>query len=279
VPDIADCVLFQHNVETTIFERHARHGRTPLHRWFFGDQARRMREYEGRMCRDAQHVIAVSALDAQRMREMFQIDRVSDVATGVDVDYFRPPADRRPEIDFVFVGSMDWLPNSEGVVWFAREILPLIRQRKPDCRVAIVGRQPGPEVLALAAADPGIQVTGTVPDVRPYLWNAKVSILPLRVGGGTRLKVYEAMAAGLPLVSTTVGVEGLMGEPGRDLLIADSPADFADRCVELLDDPTRARQMGDAAFQMVEKHCSWESVSLHFEEMMAAAGPRTGSHR
>lgn len=280
VPDIRQTVIFQHNVETTIFERHAEHAKTPVHRWFFGLQARRMRAYEERMCRDSQYVIAVSPIDAQRMRDMFQIDHVSEVPTGVDVDYFRESS--RPgakiedrKIDLVFVGSMDWLPNIEGVLWFAKEILPIIRRRKPDCRVAIVGRQPGSEIQALAAADPGIEVTGTVADVRPYLWNSRVSILPLRIGGGTRMKVYEAMAAGLPVISTTVGVEGLAGRPGLDLLIGDSPEEFADRCVELLDNSDLRTKIADAGYRLVSEKCSWEAVSKHFETLLVEGSRRS----
>lgn len=283
IPDIRRSVIFQHNVETTIFERHAQHAKTPLHRWFFGMQARRMHAYEEQMCRDSMYVIGVSPIDAQRMRDMFQLTNVSDVATGVDVEYFRRPAGRPPEIDFVFVGSMDWLPNIEGMVWFTKEILPLLRRRKPDCRVAIVGRKPGPEILALAAADAGIEVTGTVPDVRPYLWNSKVSILPLNIGGGTRMKVYEAMAAGLPVVSTSVGIEGLAGEPGRDLLIGDTPEAFAEQCISLLDDATLRNNVGQAGFRLVDEHCSWDAVSRQFEKVLMEAAaklkPRSGVSR
>ena len=116
---------------------------------------------------------------------------------------------RRRKADLVFVGSMDWLPNSDGVNYFVREILPLIWQRKPDCTLAVVGRAPSPAMLALAQQDSRIHVTGTVPDVRPWLWGASASIVPLRIGGGTRLKIYEAMAAGTATVSTSIGAEGL----------------------------------------------------------------------
>ncbi|MEO8099696.1 MAG: glycosyltransferase [Acidobacteriota bacterium] len=276
IPDIKRSVIFQHNVETTIFERHAEHAKTPLHRWFFSNQARRMHAYEKRMCRDSMHVIAVSDIDAQRMRDMFQITNVSSVATGVDVDYFRRPVDSRPpEIQFVFVGSMDWLPNNDAVLWFAKDILPLIRQRKPNCKVAIVGRKPDPRVLDLAGSDADIEVTGTVPDVRPYLWNSQISILPLRIGGGTRMKVYEAMAAGLPVVSTTVGVEGLEGQPGRDLLIGDTPEAFAEQCISLLDNPALYNSISEAGFRLVDETCGWESVSRQFEKVLLDAAQKS----
>jgi glycosyltransferase involved in cell wall biosynthesis len=125
--------------------------------------------------------------------------------------------------------------------------------------------------LALAAADPLIEVTGTVPDVRPYLWNSQISILPLRIGGGTRMKVYEAMAAGLPVVSTSVGIEGLACQPGRDLLIGDSPEEFAERCISLLDDPNLRNNISESGFRLVDESCSWEAVSRQFEKVLLEA--------
>ena len=268
MPALRGAVLFQHNVETTIFERHAEHAATPVHRWFYELQVRRMRAYEEKVCRESAHVIAVSPLDAQRMRDMFGITHVSDVATGVDVEYYRNPGGYEPDTDFVFVASMDWLPNVDGILWFAEEILPLLRQQKPDCSVAIVGRRPDPRLLALADSDPLITVTGTVPDVRPYLWRSRVSILPLRIGGGTRMKVYEAMAAELPMVSTQVGMEGLACVPGRDILVGDSPEEFARHCMTLLENPELGRTIAASALRLVEEECSWEAVSKQFEDVL-----------
>src|SRR5581483_1370881 len=166
------------------------------------------------------HVLAVSDNDAALMREMFDIQHVTAVPTGVDLDYFeRPKAQAEPTCDLVFTGSMNWMANIDGILWFAKEVLPLIRKRRPRCTVAVVGRNPVPAIVQLGKEDPLISVTGTVPDVRPYLWNSRVAIVPLRVGGGTRLKIYEAMAAGIPQVSTAVGAEGLTVHPGQDIQI------------------------------------------------------------
>ena len=268
MPSVKGAVLFQHNVETTIFERHAEHATTPIHRAFYANQAHRMHDYEARICREAAHVIAVSPIDAQRMRDMFGITHVSDVATGVDVEQLRNPAPAAPTSDLVFVGSMDWLPNIDGMLWFADEILPRLRRRKPDCTVTIVGRRPDARLLALAASDPRVTVTGTVPDVRPYLWNARAAILPLRIGGGTRMKVYEAMAAGVPMVSTAVGMEGLACVPGRDILVGDTPEAFTAHCVELLDNPTAAHALAASAFRLVDETCSHDAVARQFEDVM-----------
>lgn len=182
-----DVVLFQHNVETTIWDRRAENARHAFEGWFLRRQARLVRGYEGRKCREAAHVAAVSGEDAQRMRDMFGVERVTPIPTGVDVEQFAPPSplpSGLPASDLVFVGSMDWLPNVDGMRWFVRDVLPRIRERRPDCRVTIAGRKPPEEVLGWACQDSLITVTGTVPAIRPYLWGAAVSIVPLRIGGG-----------------------------------------------------------------------------------------------
>jgi glycosyltransferase involved in cell wall biosynthesis len=263
-PALEKAVLFQHNVETMIWKRHAdaAHG---MRRLFFRSQERRMRAFEAEAVRRAAHVIAVSKTDAAAMRELFGV-QASTVPTGVDVDSFRPPPEARGE-GLVFVGSMDWMPNIEGVLWFAREVLPLIRVQRKDLPVTIVGRMPPPEIQRLAHADPYLKVTGTVPDVRPYLWGAAVSIVPLRIGGGTRLKIYEAMAAGTPVVSTAIGAEGLDVLDGETIALADSPDIFARRCLDLVGDESARRRMRARAMEMVARH-SWQQVARQFEQLL-----------
>lgn len=273
-PDLPHAVFFQHNVETVIWSRHVEHATDPLRRWYFGLQARRMYEYERRVSLLAGRIVAVSATDAEAMRRLFGVTRVSEIPTGVNIDYFQPPEAPPAEgADLVFVGSMDWLPNVDGVLYFAREILPLIRRRRPACSVAIVGRTPPPKVAELAQRDPKIRVTGTVPDIRSYLWGSAVSVVPLRIGGGTRLKIYEAMAARIPVVSTTIGAEGLTIHPPDDIRIADTAQDFADRCLELLDNAAERRRVASAAWEMVNANFSWEHVARCFEKILLA-GPR-----
>jgi glycosyltransferase involved in cell wall biosynthesis len=274
-PDLEHCVFFQHNVETVIWNRHVEHA-SGMRRWYFQMQARRMYEYERRVSRAAGHIVAVSARDAEEMRRLFEVTRVSQIPTGVNIEYFLPP-ETRPAAgaDLAFVGSMDWLPNVDGMLWFTREVLPLIRQKRPETSLAIVGRTPPPKISELAAQDARIRVTGTVPDIRPYLWGSAVSVVPLRIGGGTRLKIYEAMAARIPVVSTTIGAEGLTVNPSHDICIADTPQEFAERCVELLEDTEERRRVATAAWEMVNANFSWEQVSRCFERILAD-GPRMG---
>lgn len=267
MPALNHCVLFQHNVETMIWRRLAENARDPIRRAYLSLQAKRMFRYEERVCRSAAHVIAVSENDAELMRSMFGVSRVSAVPTGVDVEYFSPRANG-PRDGLVFVGSMDYMANVDGVLYFVSEILPLIRRRRPDCRLTIVGRKPPAEIKALSLADPLIEVTGTVPDVRPYLWRSAVSIVPLRVGGGTRLKIYESMAARTAVVSTSIGAEGLSIHPPDDIRLADTPEAFAWECVQLLDNEVEREMVAEAGRLMVSQNFSWDKVSRYFENVL-----------
>ena len=268
LPDLTSCVLFQHNVEAIIWKRRTDHAPGPLHRQYVKLQADRMLRYEGEVCRRVRKVIAVSEPDAVLMQEWYGVKRVEAVPTGVDADYFQARTPVPPAADLVFVGSLDWAPNIDGIDWFQREVLPLILRRKPDCSVAIVGRKPPRVIQELRSRYPGVQVTGTVPDVRPWLWGSKVSIVPLRVGGGTRLKIFEAMAAGIPVVSTTIGAEGLGARDGDTIRIADTPEDFAAACITLLDDAAERERLRDQALQMVTEKYSWEAVASAFEKLL-----------
>jgi glycosyltransferase involved in cell wall biosynthesis len=271
IPDLSRWIIFQHNVETIIWRRHAASA-SGIRKWYMGLQAARMLDFERRSCRAAAHVIAVSPVDADLMKSMFQIPHVSEIPTGVDIEGFCPPASSPQVADLVFVGAMDWLPNIDGVLYFVREILPLIRKHKPDCSLAIVGRTPAPEISALAS-DPLIRVTGTVPDVRPYFWGSSISIVPLRIGGGTRLKIYEAMAAKIPVVSTATGAEGLAVSCPENIRLADTPEDFGQECLALLDDANERGRMAAAGWTLVSSNFSWDRVAASFEAIVGGVSP------
>ncbi len=264
-------VLLEHNVETIIWRRRLEHARGIAEKLHLRHQANRMFAYERAACRAAGSVIAVSAHDAGLIRSMFGIERVFDIPTGVDAEYFAPPPSSPHVADLVFVGLMDWSANADAVLYFLHRILPQIRCRRPQTTFAIVGRNPPPQILDRARGDSRVLVTGTVPDVRPYLWGASASVVPLRIGSGTRIKIYEAMAAGTPVVSTTVGAEGLELKPGQDIAVADDPADFAARCVELLEDGERRSRMAAAARQLVTGSFSWERVARRVEQALENA--------
>jgi polysaccharide biosynthesis protein PslH len=267
IPQLDACVLFQHNVESMIWKRHVEHA-TGIKKLYFELQAKRMARYEGEVCRSVRKVVAVSDADAETMRAMYGAARVYPVPTGVDLDYFAPP-DASPKLaDLVFLGSMDWMPNIDGAVWFVHEVLPLIHSRRPDCTLAIAGRRPSAEVTRLAESDKRITVTGTILDVRPWLFGSLVSIVPLRIGGGTRLKIYEAMAAKAPVVSTAIGAEGLDVADGENIYIADSPQRFAERCLALLDSASERERLSAAAWNLVASKYSWDVVTLSMERLL-----------
>jgi glycosyltransferase involved in cell wall biosynthesis len=270
-PRLENVILFQHNVESMIWRRRVEQAGDSLRRFYLQLQARRMFAYEKQVCRRCGFVLAVSDIDSKLMREMFGVTRVASVPTGVDTEYFTPPANPEPVADLVFVGSMDWAPNVDGVQWFIEEILPLIRAVRPELRFLVVGRSPDARMQALARENPGVQFTGTVPDVRPYLWGATASVVPLRIGGGTRLKIYESMAAKVPVVSTTIGAEGLPVRHQEHFLAADDPQSFAQACLRYLDDELYRRRIAETARQYVSASFSWDSVARQFEKLLDQA--------
>lgn len=277
VPDGLPCptVLFQHNVEAAIWARHAAVAPDPLRRALMRAQWRRMRRFEGEQCRRFDHVVAVSEDDRRTMEREYGARHVDTVPTGVDTEYFRPrDAALVDQREIVFVGSMDWLPNEDGIVHFVERVFPLVRAVMPDARLTVVGRRPTARVLSLAERTAGVTVTGSVPDVRPYLARAAAVVVPLRIGGGTRLKIYEAMAMDRPVVSTTIGAEGLPLESGRHLLLADAPSAQADAILGLLADPARAAALGRAGGRYVRESFGWDGVAHRFADICARAGAR-----
>jgi glycosyltransferase involved in cell wall biosynthesis len=177
--------------------------------------------------------------------------------------------------DLVFTGSMDWMPNEDAIVWFTEAILPLVRAQVPDVTLTVVGRNPPVRVQALGERDPSVRVTGRVDDVRPYVERSAVFVVPIRIGGGTRLKIYEAMAMERPVVSTTVGAEGLPVRDGVDAVLADEPQAFADAVVALLRHPARARAIGQEAAAVVRARYGWGAVAADFAAQCEAAAGRS----
>ena len=266
VPDglAAPVVLFQHNVEAVIWQRHVSVPQSALRRAYFRAQWRRMRRYEAEQCRRFAQVIAVSATDADYIQREYHVASVGCVPTGVDLEYFsasaRPPESR----ELVFVGSMDWMPNEDGIRWFATHVFGPLQALVDGVHLTVVGRSPSRSLRELASRNAAIKVTGTVEDVRPYLARAAISVVPLRVGGGTRLKIYEALAAGVPVVTTTVGAEGLPLRHGEHLLIADSAQEQIEAIRTLLADPAQAAKLAANALRHVQEHCSWDAAVERF---------------
>lgn len=260
-------VLFQHNVEAKIWERRAACA-SEKSRFYWSNQAHRMWEFEKNVASKFDGVIAVSEQDASIMQSEMKLANVlGSVPTGVDVEYFQQTlAHELAPAELVFLGSMDWHANVDGVTWFLTTIWPMVLKSHPKTRVRIVGRNPSEELIQLAKSMPQVEVTGTVDDVRPYLQTAQIAIVPLRVGGGTRIKIFECMAAGLPVVSTKIGAEGLALEPGTHLIHADEAEEFAQAVGTLLDCGATRQKLSQNALRLVETDYSWGAAALAFEQ-------------
>ncbi len=237
-------------------------------------QWRKLRGYEAGACRRASGVLAVSDRDRAALGVLAPDRPMAVVPNGIDTAYFRPSDTPRRPADLVFTGTMDFRPNVDAVLWFCREVLPLIRAEVPEVRFFIVGQRPKPEVQRLGSL-PGVVVTGAVDDVRPYLWQAALCVVPLRVGGGTRFKILEAMACRTPVVSTTLGAEGIELAPGEHAMLADRPAELAGAVVALLRDPERRRSMAERGWAFAAARYGWRVLAgrlLSFYEELRLPG-------
>ncbi len=272
-------VLFTHNVEADIWRRHAETQPDPLRRFLFRTQWDRMRRFEGATLGRFDLVLAVSDTDRETLARQYagQLGApVHVVATGVDTGYFQPVPDAAVSPHhLVFTGSMDWIPNEDAMVYFCAEILPRIRARVPDATLSIIGRAPTPTVRRLGEIA-GVEVTGAVDDVRPHVGRGAVYVVPLRIGGGTRLKIFEAMAMAKATVSTTIGAEGLPVTDEADIVLADDPQTFADRVVALLGDHATRRRLETSARRLVVERYDWSAVAGHLEAALLRAVP--GEH-
>ncbi|HUM09612.1 MAG TPA: glycosyltransferase family 4 protein [Myxococcaceae bacterium] len=222
---------------------------------------RKLRHEELAAYRSADGVAVCSEADRQRVLRDVPSARTVVVPNAADVDHYRPRSgDPSPDGRTVlFFGLLSTLPNIDGIRWFVREVWPRITAVRPDARLEILGKGAPREVEALAA--PGIEVAGFVEDLRPHLAAAAAVVVPLRLGGGTRLKIVEAMAMARPIVSTRLGAEGIEAEPGRELLLADEPEAFAAAVLQLLQDPASGARLGSAARRLSEERYSWTGAA------------------
>jgi glycosyltransferase involved in cell wall biosynthesis len=264
-------VLFQHNVESEIWRRHAETAGNPVKKLMYGIEFRKMLRYEKSTVQNFRHVIAVSENDRSLMTKWVEADRITVVPTGVDLAQYTPD----PSIStshksdsaalVTFVGAMDWEPNADGAEYFCNEVWPAIKAEVPAARFRIVGRNPGRRVQKLASDS--VEVTGRVPSVVEYLRESAVVIVPLRIGGGTRLKIYEAMAAGKAVVSTTVGAEGLNIHHGRDIILADDARAFSQAVIMLMRDGELRRRYEKAAAETAARY-DWSAIGHHFGDVL-----------
>ncbi len=258
-------LLFQHNVESLIWQR-LHENASGIQRAYLGGQWQRMKKFERSACVRFDGVVGVSDEDCEIMRRDFGLTNVlGAVPTGVDFDFFSASTWPRQAHSLIFLGSMDWMPNIDAVEFFTAEIWPTVKNQFPHATFTVVGRNPPAKIKELEKRVPGVCVTGTVDDVRPFLAAAAAMVVPLRVGGGTRIKIFEGMATGVPVISTRIGAEGLPVKHGENVLLADAPVDFAAAIAELFQQPQRAAHIGVQGRALVQARFSWEFVNEIFE--------------
>jgi glycosyltransferase involved in cell wall biosynthesis len=262
-------VLFQHNVETMLWRRMAQTERSFWVKLSYLIEARKMAAYEARALRRFSHVIAVSETDRAAMLELAPGCPITVVPTGVDTEHYQASPSVSPDPPVVlFTGSMDWEPNIDAMEYFCADIWPAVLAEFPNAHFQIVGRNPHARVRRLVSAS--IEVTGTVPSIADYLRSATVVIVPLRIGGGTRLKIFEAMAMAKALVSTSIGAEGLNVTDGRDVIIADGAKCFANAIIRLLREPETRRTYEQAAATSAARY-DWSQIALRFADVLRDA--------
>lgn len=263
------CLLFQHNVESVLWQRMAETETAPWRKIPYKLEAAKMASYEKAAIGRFHRVIAVSEQDRQEMLKLDPQCRITVVPTGVDTERYRPApsATGDPPI-VIFTGSMDWEPNIDAVEYFCREIWPSMLAEFPNARFQIVGRNPYPQVRRLATSS--VEVTGKVPSVIDYLRSATVVVVPLRIGGGTRLKIFEAMAMGKAVVSTSIGAEGLNLTHGRDLIVADGAESFSAGIISVLRDQNLRKNYERAAAAVAVRY-DWSVIAQRFAEVLQEA--------
>ena len=260
-------LLFQHNVESVIVRRHLETAQSFPLKLFWWFQVRKMERYEKRTCKKFDGVIAVSEVDKRIFSSEFAIPNVSTIPTGVDTKYYTPSNNSVQENSLVFVGAMDWFPNEDAITFFTREVWPKLVTRIPNISLTVVGRNPSDALLRTLRKYPEIKAVGRVEDIRPFVHRNALYVVPLRIGGGTRIKIYEAMAMGKAVVSTHIGAEGLPVKSGENIMLVETADEFAQAVVHLLGDHQARERLERNARSFVVQNCSWENAARLFTDI------------
>jgi len=260
-------VVMAHNVESVIWQRYYETENNPLSRWYIGRQWRKFQRFERRVLGAVERTVAVSDTDAQRFRTDFGVSRVDVVENGVDTEYFQPQARRREPGHLLFLGSLDWRPNLDGVSLLLERVFPAVRAAEPSATLCLVGRNPPGSLRQQVLRTSGAELHGSVPDVRPYLADCGLLVVPLRIGGGSRLKILEALASGTPVVSTRVGAEGLCLEAGQDLTVVEDIDDLAGALIQAIRHPEAIQAEAERGREKVLEHYDWDQLAERLERV------------
>jgi polysaccharide biosynthesis protein PslH len=263
-------VIFDaHNAVWTIVERMKENAHYLL-KPFLTVEAKRVKQYEGELLRTVDHVLTVTdidrnllqeALNYSKPRENNHVSSIKVIPIAVDTEKLQPIKRRTNSKNIVTLGTLHYPPNADGIRWFLNEVFPLVREHVPDATLTIIGQNPPQDFIELAERNPGvIKVTGYVDDLRPYLEESALMVVPVRAGGGMRVRILEAFSYAMPVVTTTVGLEGISGMPEHDVLVADTPVDFAYRTLELLDNPSLQEKLSTNGRELVTKCYNWRAV-------------------
>ena len=255
------------DVEFMILERFLKFQRNAAIRWYVRQEANKVRRWETAICRRAQVCMVCSQHDKEILSVLAPQTHLALVPNIIDTEYYLPRYENEKDV-LIFQGGMDWFPNRDAVEFFLEQIFPLLRHEIPDLEFIVAGRNPSPELLSRFGSIRGVYFTGTVPDMRPYLARAAVCVVPLRMGSGTRLKILEAAASGKAIVSTRLGAEGLDFLSGSEIMLADTPEEFAAAVKLLLIDPKRRISMAKAARQLVENRYSFANLTKTIAEAL-----------
>jgi len=262
-------IIVTHNIEHRIWERYYKNENNFIKKWYIYLQWRKLLNFERKMLFYTDGLTAVTTLEMNEFQELNERLPIEVIDNGVDLNYFKADSNIcPPDHSLVFTGSMDWRPNQDSIRYFMTDIHPVLLRQCPDYRITIVGRNPPPDILKYNDLD-AVSVTGTVDDVRPYISGAQVYIVPLRIGGGSRLKILEAMAMGKPVVSTSIGAEGLAVTPDTDILLADDPESITAKILSLFADPALRHRVGLAGRDLVERRYGWDSLSRKLEAFIS----------
>ena len=271
-------LVMAHNVESLIWRRMYETAPPSLKRWYIGHQWRKYDRFEKRAYSQAPLLVTVSDEDARLAERDYGATNVQVVDNGVDPVFFHPnpafaddPHAERVPHRLLFLGSLDWRPNIDAAELLLDTVFPLIRQQVPEAELQIVGRRPSQALRDRIAATPGVTLHSDVPDVRPFLWQCGMMIVPLRIGGGSRLKILEALATACPVVSTAVGAEGLRLRPDREILIADTPEALAESAVLAIRHPETPRRLADAGRAVVCREYGWDALAEKLETVWIQA--------